>query len=161
MPEDRDWIREIVEAWQINNRINIRLLEGIGKEGMQCTLSTRGGRNVVREFTHLQYVRVFQLTKRAKSLVSGVRTFQPKEEPGKRILVAALEDSSRRIDKWIRLAGKADPGVRTLRRGIVPTVAYLISHESHHRGRILLTLKVAGHAVAPGLRNGIWDWNKV
>jgi hypothetical protein len=52
---------EILEAWRISNRTNLRPIERIDDASLRCTLSQRGGRNVVRQFAHLQYVRVFQL----------------------------------------------------------------------------------------------------
>lgn len=154
-------IEETVEAWRINHRINLRLIDSISDEGMRCTLSKRGGRNVVRQFTHLQYVRVYQLKRRAKHLAKGAHTFETHDEPDRDTLKAALEDSSNRIEQWIRLAAEGSPKVRTMKRGLVPTVAYLISHESHHRGSILLTLKECGHPVDKETRYAIWDWNQV
>jgi uncharacterized damage-inducible protein DinB len=152
---------QILEAWRVNHRINLRLIEKISDEGLRATLSRRGGRTVVRQFAHLHYVRIYQLTKRAKALAEGAHVFATEDEPNRRTLTAALEDSSRRIEEWIRLASEGAPGVRTFKRGLVPTVAYLIAHESHHRGNILLTLKQCGHPLDSTTRYAIWDWDRI
>ena len=111
--------------------------------------------------TSLQYIRVYQLKKRAKSLANGAHTFTSDEEPSRRKLTAALKDSAKRIREWFRLVSEGTAGFRTLRPGLGPTVAYLIAHESHHRGNILLTLKECGHPLDKDTRYGIWDWNNM
>ena len=40
-------------------------------------------------------------------------------------------------------------------------LGYLIAHEGHHRGSILLTLKQSGHKVSTEIQFGIWDWAKL
>jgi uncharacterized damage-inducible protein DinB len=154
-------IEQLLEAWRINNRINLRLIEHISDAGMRCTLSQRGGRNVFRQLAHLHYVRVYQLQKRAKRLSEGARVFTTHDEPDRRTLAAALEDSGKRVEEWIRLASEGAPGVRTFKRGPAVQVAYLIAHESHHRGSILLTLKQSGHGLDTKARYGIWDWDRI
>ncbi len=150
---------ELVTAWKLNQKILLKLIDAIDAEGMAATLSTRGGRDVARQLAHLQYVRVYQLKSRAKSLAEGATLFDPKESPSKKELKAALADSSKRIEKWIAKMG--EKGFRTMKGGAATTVAYLISHESHHRGAILLTLKQCGHPVDSNARMDLWgDWAK-
>jgi len=158
---DASLSEQILEAWRINQRVNLRLIERISDAGMRCTLSQRGGRDVVRQFAHLHYVRVYQLAKRAKALAQGARKFETHDEPDRRTLIEALEDSSRRVEQWIRLASAGAPGVRTFKRGLIPTLAYLVAHESHHRGSILLTLKQCGQPVEATTRYAIWDWDRL
>ena len=154
-------LEQVLEAWRVNQRINRMLIDVISDEGMLCTLSKRGGRSVGRQFAHLHYVRIHQLKTRAKSLATGARSFETKEEPEREALITALEDSSKRIEEWLRLASEGAKGVRTFKRGLVPTLAYLVAHESHHRGNILLTLKQCGQPVAKEARYGIWDWDRI
>lgn len=151
----------LLEAWRTNQRVNLRLIDGIREAGMRCTLSRRGGRNVIRQFAHLQYVRAYQLRNRAKPLAEGIRIFDTYEEPDRAVVREALEDSSERIAEWVRRASEGARGYRTLSKGAAATIGYLIAHESHHRGAILLTLKVCGEPVDRRIRDGIWDWDRI
>ena len=155
------WIDEVAEAWRTNHRITLRVLDAATDERLLATLSTRGGRTVGRQFAHIQYVRVLQLQTRAKPLAKGAVEIATDAEPDRAALRAALEDSAVRVEEWLRRAGAGEKGVRPFKRGLATTLAYLVAHESHHRGSILLTLKQCGHAVPADIRMGIWDWDRV
>ena len=43
---------DLLEAWRTNNRINFYLIDRISKEGMACSMSKRGGRDVAHESHH-------------------------------------------------------------------------------------------------------------
>ncbi len=157
MPEMLD---QILEAWRTNNRINLMLIDHISDEGMKCTLSKRGGRNVVRQFAHLHNNRVWQLEKRAKDLAEGLHKFATKEEPGREFLKSCLEKSCEAMAVFFEQAATGSNPRRSLKKGIIVYLGYFIAHESHHRGSILLTLKQSGHKLDDDLRYNIWDWER-
>lgn len=157
--DELDPIEAFLEAWRVNQRVNLRLIEAIPDEGMRCTLSTRGGRTVGRQWVHLHWVRLYHLGKRAKALTRGALELDPQLEPAREPLVAALEDSAHRVEQWLRLVAAGE--ARGSKRGLPTTLAYLVAHESHHRGNILLTLKQCGHKVDSGVQYAIWDWDRV
>ena len=154
-------LEEILTAWHANNRVNLFLIDRISAEGMRCTLSKRGGRNVARQFAHLHNNRIWHLQRRAKSLAKDARVFATKDEPDRATLAAALEESALRIEQLIVGVHEGRKGVRAFRRGLVPYVAYFVAHESHHRGSILLTLKQSGHPVDKATAYAIWDWDRI
>ena len=76
-------LNEILEAWRINNRVNLLLIERISDEGMRCTLSARSGRNVVRQFAHMHNNRIWHLRRSARRLAEGAHVFETRDEPDK------------------------------------------------------------------------------
>lgn len=153
--------KELLEAWRTNNRINLLLVERISAAGMGCTLSKRGGRGVAGEFAHIHNNRVWQLQKRAKDLAKGLVIFEPKTQPTKAALKKALTASGTATGDFLSdvLAGRSKR--RGFKKGVFTTLAYFIAHESHHRGRILLTLKVSGETLDRDTQMTIWGWDQI
>jgi uncharacterized damage-inducible protein DinB len=157
---DNHALGQMLEAWRTNHRLHLFLIDRIPDEGMRCTLSTRGGRNVVRQFAHLHNVRIWHLEKRAKALAEGLETFDTYDEPGKEELKARLTASAERLETFFEQSAAGAPGVRTFKKGALVHLAYFIAHESHHRGNILLTLKQCGHNLDNATKYAIWDWDR-
>ncbi len=151
---------ELLEAWMTNHRINVHLLEAITDEGLASTLSTRGGRDVARQFAHLHNVRIWHLEKRARDLADALETFESKYSPRKAELLDALAASTDRIATFLLDVLEGVPKRRGFKKGIFTTLAYFVAHESHHRGSILLTLKQCGHMPSKDVVYGLWGWDQ-
>jgi len=154
-------VDQLLEAWHTNNRINLFLIDRITDEGLRCSLSSRGGRDVARQFAHMHDVRVWALQTRAKDLASGLKIFASKQSPDRSTLKSALTASAEAIGRFLTdlIAGK--PKRRGAKKGWITHLSYFIAHESHHRGSILLTLKQAGHPLDQDTRYAIWNWDKM
>ena len=152
---------QLLEAWRTNNRINLFLINRISAAGMRCTLSKRGGRDVARQFAHLHNVRVWHLEKRAKDLAIGLEVFPTESTPKKAQLRAALNASSDAVEKFLAGVLSGEPKRRGMKKGVFTTLGYLIAHESHHRGNILLTIKQCGHNIDQNDRYAIWAWDQI
>jgi len=158
-------IDELVAGWRTNQAINILLLDAISDDGLATTLSTRGGRDVARQFAHLHDVRVMQADKRAKELAASLTRFQAKGQatvtPTRAQLKRALKASADAVERLLVGVATDEPGFKGMRKGLFATYGYFVAHESHHRGSILLTLKQAGHNVEKSVRDGVWGWDQV
>ena len=153
---------ELREAWRTNNRIHLLLLDHISDEGLQCTLSTRGGRDVARQFAHVHNVRIWHLqNRRAKDLTEGLEKFDAKTLPSREDLKTALIASCEAVERFLVDVLKGQDNRRGFKKGVFTNLSYFIAHESHHRGSILLTLKQSGHAVEKDVRYGIWAWDSL
>lgn len=156
---------ELLTAWESNNRINLFLLDHISEEGLRCTLSSRGGRDVARQFAHIHDVRLYHLEKRAPPLAEGLEKFArkgaAKVSPDREALKAALEESGEAVGRFLAGVAEGAPKHRGFKKGLFTTLSYFVAHESHHRGSILLTLKQSGHGLSRDVAYAIWDWDRM
>ena len=158
-----DALEQLLETWRTNDRINLFLIDRISDQGMAATLSKRGGRTVARQFAHLHNQRVYHLQGRTRALADGLAKIDGKAQPGKAELKRALTASGDGIAAFLEQAvtGAGAGTLRPFKKGIVANLAYLIAHESHHRGSILLTLKQCGHKLDKAAQGAIGNWDKM
>lgn len=152
---------QLVEAWLVNNRVDLRLIGELSPEALACSLSARGGRSVGQQLAHVYYVRRRKLEAGDKTLVASLPVVTREEGHDKDLLLSAFEGSGEAVAELIRRSAESDGRVKGFRRGIVALVGYLIAHDAHHRGHILLTLKQSKIRRPPALQMGLWDWNKI
>jgi uncharacterized damage-inducible protein DinB len=145
----------LTETWQIHNRINLYLLDAID-EGNLGDISASKGRTVGEQFAHMHNVRLMWLKAADPLLLTGLDKVE-KDNINKARLEEALKASSLAIEQLFEKAG-ADGNLKGFKPHATGFLGYLVSHESHHRGQIMLTLKQAGHAVDKKTQFGIWEW---
>ena len=72
-------------------------------------------------------------------------------------LLASTERVAEYLERGITGTGKS----RHFKKGVIATLGYFINHESHHRGNIIITLKLSGHPVSREILYKIYDWDKI
>ena len=78
----------------------------------------------------------------------------------KKSLVLALNESADGISQLLSRSWDEGGKVKGFKRGLLPLLGYFISHESHHRGNMLLTLKQAGEKIPDTIKWQLWEWGK-
>ena len=149
--------KPLLETWQIHDRINVYFLDAIDAASLESHSASKG-RSVGEQFAHIHNVRLMWLKAADASLLAGLAKVENENANDKKLLKKSLADSGKAIgtllDKSLVNGGK----VKGFKPHAAAFLGYLISHESHHRGQIALSLKQAGKPLDKKIAYGIWEW---
>src|SRR5215510_9810616 len=148
---------QLTETWNINNRINLYLLDGIKDEALG-DVSASKGRSVAEAFAHLHNVRLMWLKVSAPELLEGLEKIEKEKASDRKLLKSSLAASGKAVETLLKKSVAAGGKVKGFKPHAVAFLGYLISHDSHHRGQIILALKESGHQVDKKIQYGIWEW---
>lgn len=149
---------QLIETFGINNRINTYLLTSLNEEYLKDRAGSKG-RSVGEQFSHIHNVRLMWLKVSAPELMQGLNKIEKENPVTRELLEKELKASGEAIKKLIEQSYKNYDGkVKGFKPHCAAFIGYLISHDSHHRGQIMLALKQSGHPVDKKIQFGLWEW---
>jgi uncharacterized damage-inducible protein DinB len=148
---------QLVETWQIHDRINLFLLDAVDSSSLD-TYSASKGRSVGEQFAHIHNVRLMWLKAAQPDLLNGLAKVEKEQTKDKKLLRESLIDSGAAISSLLTKSLEADGKIKGFKPHATAFLGYLISHESHHRGQIALSLKQAGKPLDKKIGFGMWEW---
>ena len=154
----------LIEMWDTHCAVNHLLLGLVPDEALPAipllkTGKPGRGRDIAKVFMHIYAARHSHLEAMAKKYVKDL----PKPERGatgtRREITAVLQATDKAVADLVSERIKTGKPVR--KRHPAVFIGYLISHESHHRGQVMLALKQNGFTLSDELKWGIWSrWFK-
>lgn len=150
-------IDPLIETWHTNERMNQLLLGAISSDALDVSPAPRA-RSVGAQFAHMHNVRLMWIEAGAPRLLETLSKLNASTPGTPESIGAALLASAEAIAELVRStldSGRTIPGFKAH-----PTafVGYLIAHDAHHRGAILLALKLAGKRVDRAVSHALWEW---
>ncbi len=146
---------QLIETWQINNRIDLYLLDAIREEFLADALASKG-RDVGKQFAHIHNARLMWLKVAAPDLNDKQTNLE--DNVTKDSLKTRLTESGLAIEELLRRAADNGGKVKGFKPHVTAFLGYLLAHEGHHRSQIILALKQSGHKIDQKVGYGIWEW---
>lgn len=148
---------QLIETWQIHNRVNLYVLEAVAPAALGGVSASKG-RNVGEQFAHIHNVRLMWLKPAAPDLLEGLEKVEKAEAQSKEKLREALEASGLAMENLLRRSFQAGGKVKGFKPHATAFLGYLISHESYHRAEVGIILTQSGHPLDQKISYGMWEW---
>lgn len=148
--------QQLIQTWQVHSRINLYLLAVLCDDALRAAPAPRG-RSAGQLCAHMQNVRPVWLKASAPDLLESAAKRDPAACTREQI-ASALQASGGAIESLLRRSAAAGGRVKYFKPHAVAFAAYLIAHDSHHRGQMTAVLKQAGYPLVDKTDYGMREW---
>jgi uncharacterized damage-inducible protein DinB len=163
-----DLCQALVESYAVNERMNQVVLDHLDPAAWRARLPASRGRTIAAIFSHVHNIRRKWLRLSAPHLELPAPLYATRcsQEEAK---LALAESGARCCEMLAGAFIHSEPRVVTFRRdgwakpwpGGAAMLAYMLSHDAHHRGQACMLAHQLGFPLPGKAAYGIWAWERL
>jgi uncharacterized damage-inducible protein DinB len=156
----------LIESYAVNERMNQIVLEHLDPAAWRAQLPGNKSRTIAAIFSHVHNVRRKWMRLSAPHL--PLPAVLERAHCTQKQVRVALEESAAGCSQMLADARSPHNGPAFVRDGWAKPwaagaamVAYMITHEAHHRGQVCMLAHQLGFPLPVKAGAGMWDWEKL
>jgi uncharacterized damage-inducible protein DinB len=158
----------LIGSWRTNSRVTSYLIEHLPAALWEAEVPGAPRRTIRMIAGHLHNARCMWVKTLGQEHGIAVPASVDRRKVTRRKLLSALKRSSTAFEALLELAlaagGSVPPSKRYVWRNLPLDVShiltYLVAHEGHHRGQLVLLARQLGHRFPTAVSAGLWLWTK-
>jgi uncharacterized damage-inducible protein DinB len=158
----------LIDSWRTSSRVTAYLVEHLPAELWQAAVPGAPRRTISMIAGHLHNARCMWIKTLGQEHGIVVPASVDRRNVTRRQLLAALKRSSAGVEALLALGLAAGGHVpsskryvwRNLPLDVHHILIYLVAHEGHHRGQIVMLARQLGHRLPSDIAGGLWNFTK-